>query len=103
MVNCELVIDFVNSRDLMPYAEAFDSPAALAAWLRERDLLPANARVTAADLKAAIELREAIRTLLGSHNDVPGDVSAASAVVDRAACRANLCVRFHEGVLRLEP
>jgi predicted RNA-binding Zn ribbon-like protein len=34
---------------------------------------------------------------------VPGDVSAASAVVDDALCRANLCVRFLDGNLRLEP
>jgi predicted RNA-binding Zn ribbon-like protein len=102
-VNPDLVLDFVNTLDLMPRSEAFDSPASLAAWLTERDLLPEGARVTQADLRDAIELREAIRTLLGAHNGVPGDVSAASEVLDGALCRANLCVRFQEGTMRLEP
>jgi predicted RNA-binding Zn ribbon-like protein len=102
MVNPALVIDFVNTLDLSPRSEALDSPAALGAWLRERDLLPEGARVTRNDLRDAIELREAIRTLLGAHNEVPGDVAAASEVLDGALCRANLCVRFQEGALRLE-
>jgi predicted RNA-binding Zn ribbon-like protein len=103
MVNPALVIDFVNTLELSPRFEALDSPAALAAWVRERDLLPEGARVTRSDLGDAIQLREAIRTLLGAHNEVPGDVAAASAVLDGALCRANLCVRFLDGVLRLEP
>ena len=103
MVNPALVIDFVNTLDLGPRFEALDSPSALGGWLRERALLPEEARVTRSDLHDAIELREAIRTLLGAHNEVPGDVAAASEVLDRALCRANLCIRFQEGVLRLEP
>jgi predicted RNA-binding Zn ribbon-like protein len=103
MVNRDLVLDYVNTLELRPYVEELDSPAALGAWLRERGLLAENARVTTADLKDALELREAVRTLLAAHNEVPGDVSAASAVVDDALCRANLCVRFLDGNLRLEP
>jgi predicted RNA-binding Zn ribbon-like protein len=103
MVNPDLVLDFVNTLELSPRIEALDSPAALSAWLCQRGLLAEGPRVTQADLRDAIELREAIRTLLGAHNEVPGDVAAASAVLDSALCRANLCVRFHEGVLRLEP
>lgn len=102
-MNCDLVLDFVNTVDLRPYSEALDSPAALGAWLTERGLLAPGARVTAADLRDALELREALRTLLGAHNEVPGDYAAASKVVDDHACRANLCVRFDEQVMRLEP
>jgi predicted RNA-binding Zn ribbon-like protein len=103
VVNPDLIVDFVNTFDLRPSVDRLDSPARLGAWLGERGLLPADAPVTAAELHDAVELREALRILLGTHNGVDGDVASASATIDRAACRASLGVRFRDGVLRLEP
>jgi len=98
-----LVLDFVNSLDLRPRREELDAPAALAAWLAARGLVADGQRATEADLREAIELREAIRTLLAAHNDVPVDVEPASAVLDAAARRTGLGVRFTAGGVRLEP
>jgi predicted RNA-binding Zn ribbon-like protein len=103
MVKSQLILDYINSIDLRPYSESFDSPAALAAWFAERDLLDRGGRVTTNDLREAIELREALRTLLGAHNGFDGDLAAASEVVDRVARRADVCVRFRDGLMRLEP
>ena len=57
----DLLLDFVNTRDVRPACDSFDSPAALASWLEERSLLPAGARVTRADLVFARDVREAMR------------------------------------------
>ena len=103
MVNCDLVLDFVNSLDLQPYREELETPAALGAWLAGRELVPEGTRATAADLREARELREALRTLLAAHNDVDGDVAGASSVLDRVARKARLGVCFAGGELRLEP
>ena len=103
MVNCDLILDFVNSLDLMPYGETFDSPQALGAWLGERGLLDPSARVTATDVEEAKRVREAIRDLLSAHNEVTTDVAAASAAVDDAVCHAKLRLRFEDGRMKLEP
>ncbi len=102
-MNSDLILDFVNTTDLRPYQEALESPRALADWLAERGLLPHRARATQSDLAEAIQVREALRTLLAAKNGVPGDVDAASAELDRAARRAGLAVRFGAEEARLEP
>jgi predicted RNA-binding Zn ribbon-like protein len=101
--DCDLLLDFVNTVDLRPYSEALETPAALAEWLAGRDLLEPGTKATAADLREALELREALRTLLGAHNDVPGDVAEASAVLERVSRSAKLSVCFARGHLQLEP
>lgn len=109
----ELVREFVNSVDLESREEDLGSPAALVAWLRERSLLPAGADdgagagvsgapgepsacdATDADLRRAHELREALRELLLAHHadaDVPP--ASAVAVVESAARRARIELRF---------
>ena len=80
-----LILDFVNSLDVRPGEDAFETPADLAAWLVERDLLAEGAQATAADLDAAKEIREAIRLLLLAHNEVEVDEAAPLAVLDAAA------------------
>jgi predicted RNA-binding Zn ribbon-like protein len=102
-VNADLVLDFVNSLDLRPYQEGFDTPAALAAWLAERGVLAPGARVTKADLADAIRVREALRDLLAVKNGLEADTEAATAELDRATKRAGLAVRFADGEARLEP
>ena len=61
-----LVQAFINSHfDLEANhgAELFATPTALEAWLRRHDLVGRRDRVTAADLRRAVELREGLREL----------------------------------------
>jgi predicted RNA-binding Zn ribbon-like protein len=102
MVNSELVIDFVNTAGLEPVREDLPTPAALVAWLEARGLQP-GARATVADYEEAKRVREALLDLLLAHNEVETDVGAASAVLDRAARRAGLGVRFADGAATVEP
>jgi predicted RNA-binding Zn ribbon-like protein len=101
--DCDLLLDFVNTLELRPHVEQLDSPAALAGWLAGRGLVDPGTKATAADLREAIELREALRTLLAAHNEVPGDVDAASAVLERVSRSAKLGVCFARGHLHLDP
>lgn len=99
----DLILDFVNTRDLRPVSDMFDAPAGLASWLVERSLLAPGARVSAADLVFAKEVREAVRQLLLAHNDCAVEEAAPLAVLDAAAKRARLAVHFRDGAARLEP
>ena len=101
-MNSDLVIDFVNTLDLRPYKEELTSPAALAGWLADRGVLARGSRVTKADLEEAIQVREALRTLLAAQNGLEGDTAAATAVLDGAGRAAGLEARFGEPA-RLEP
>jgi predicted RNA-binding Zn ribbon-like protein len=101
--DCDLLLDFVNTVDLRPYEEALETAAALADWLAARGLIAPGTKATAAELREAIELREALRTLLGAHNEVSGDVDEASAVLERVSRAAKLGVCFARGGLHLEP
>jgi predicted RNA-binding Zn ribbon-like protein len=102
-MDCDLVLDFVNTLDLRPYSEALDSPAALREWLAARGLLEPGARVTAADLEEALRVREALRDLLAAQNEIEVDVARAGAELDEAICRAKLGLRFVECEMRLVP
>jgi predicted RNA-binding Zn ribbon-like protein len=102
-VNSELVIDFVNSLELHPYEEQLDSPRALVTWLAERRLIAPGARATQANLTEAHGVREALRDLIGAQNGLPANVEASTSVLDAAARRANLGVRFADGASRVEP
>jgi predicted RNA-binding Zn ribbon-like protein len=102
MVNYDLVIDFVNTAGFGPDREDVPTPAALAAWLTGQELDP-GARATRADWEEAIAVREALRDLLLGHNEVETDVARATAVLDTAAQRSGLGVRFADGAARIEP
>jgi predicted RNA-binding Zn ribbon-like protein len=102
-VKQNLVIDFVNTAGLDPEREDLATPGALLAWLDEHGLEP-GARATRADLEEVRRVREALRDLMRAHNGCGGDVTAALATIDDAACRAHLGVRFVEdGRTRIEP
>src|SRR5262249_10938126 len=92
----ELVREFVNTWDADDDVENIPGPAELGAWLREHDLLDAGARVTAAEHRAAIEVREAMRALLLANSGLELDPGAAP-VLDDASRRARLGVRFDAG------
>ena len=89
----ELVRAFVNTWDAEDDTEALGSVDELTAWLGEHDLLDAGARATAADHRRAIALREALRALLLANAGMDPEPTAA-AVLDEAARRADLGVRF---------
>jgi predicted RNA-binding Zn ribbon-like protein len=102
VVNSDLVIDFVNTARFDPEREDLTTPAVLAAWLSVHGL-DAGARVGKADLEETRAVREALRELLLAHNDVDADVPRATAVLDAAAQRAGLAIRFADGAARAEP
>ena len=89
----EAVRAFVNTLDLEPGTEALDTPAALGEWLAAHELVDAPVRVTRDDLRAAREVREALRELLETRtHDAPA--TAAAGTLDAAARRARLALRF---------
>ena len=102
-MNSDLIIDFVNTVDLRPYAESLATPAELAAWLVERGLLDEGQKATKTELVEALSVREALRDLLAAQNGLETDVAAATAALDEAACRARLTLRFATEAATLEP
>jgi predicted RNA-binding Zn ribbon-like protein len=100
----ELVRDFVNTlhKDIHGDEEELTSPAALATWLRGHGLV-AGKRAEAEDLARALELREALRVLLRANNGIDVDTDAAHRVLDAAARRARVELRFVAGEPALVP
>jgi predicted RNA-binding Zn ribbon-like protein len=92
-----LVQDFVNTRH--EGLDAFDGPAGLNAWLGHRGL---TSGAGDADLRHAVELREALRALLAA-NHAGGDTELARVAVDAAAARAGLRADFGAERPRLVP
>jgi predicted RNA-binding Zn ribbon-like protein len=99
----ELVRAFVNTWNADRDTDAVPGPAELRDWLVEHDLLDAGARVTAADHREAIEVREALRAVLLANAGLDLDPGAAP-VLDVASRRARLAVRFDDtGGVHIEP
>jgi predicted RNA-binding Zn ribbon-like protein len=97
----DLVVDFVNTRDIDRETDELATPAVLAAWLAGRKLLPEGVGLAAADLGQAIELREALRDALLAHNGAGANVEAGP--LEQVAERGRLSVRFGvDGTVRLE-
>lgn len=98
----ELVIDFVNTRDIEEATDELESPQALSSWLTAHGMAD-DVRASQSDLAVAVELREALREVLLSHNGGP-EVPDALSVIQRAAERGRLEVRFHpDGSVSPEP
>jgi len=96
------VQDFVNTRELDPEREALPTPEALAVWLDGRGLLR-QARVSPADHRRAVELREALRRLLLANNGAAPDPADLD-LLDRVAVDGGLRPRFLPGGrVALEP
>ncbi len=91
----ETVRAFVNTLDVDDEIEELAAPADLARWLAAHDLLggASSVRATAADLRNAVDLREALRAHLLSHHGEALD-PAAIETLDAASLRARLTVRF---------
>jgi Putative stress-induced transcription regulator len=93
----ELVRSFVNTLNLEDGTDELADSAKVARWLEANGLLErGTARVLPVDQAHAVGLREALRSLLLENNGFPGDPSAA-AVLDEAARRARLELRFLPG------
>jgi len=97
----DLVMDFVNTADV-DSGEVMEGPADLSRWLSERELMGAGERAGAEDYERAIELREALRREMLANNGGPED-AAASKVLEEAARRGELSVRFRDGASLLAP
>jgi predicted RNA-binding Zn ribbon-like protein len=98
-----LIRRFVNTVDLEDGSDVLAAPAELAAWLWEEGLTLGDLRATRADLRQALEVRDALRELARANNAADADVEGASAVLDAAAGRARLALRFREGAATFEP
>ena len=93
----------MNTLDLDEGREELGEPAALAAWLSDHDLLAEGAEASAADVRRATLLREALRELLLSNNDGRSFPAGAARVMDDTAARAGLRLRVDaDGSARLE-
>jgi CGNR zinc finger len=81
----ELIRDFVNTRDLLDGIEELDAPPALTAWLGARGLGEVSA--------GSPELEHALQV----------DTDAGFAILDGAARRARIELRFEHGEAALLP
>jgi predicted RNA-binding Zn ribbon-like protein len=100
----ERVRAFVNTWDAEDGTDAIESAAALRAWLAERELIEPAAKVTAAEHRRALGVRDALRATLRAHHGHPDDEECAQDVLCDASHRAKLQVVFDDhGRSRLEP
>jgi predicted RNA-binding Zn ribbon-like protein len=91
-----LVQAFVNTLDVENGVEELDSPAALEQVLVRIGALPSPLRLHEADLRVALDTREALRSLTLANSGVPLDPGAGPAL-ERAARAAHFTVRFFPG------
>lgn len=103
MVTLELIRDFVNTLDIEESSDALADPSALVSWFNERGLLAVRSRVRGTDVRAAQELREALRALLLVNNGCAAEVNAAGKALERAARAARIELRFADGAAQLVP
>jgi len=99
----EAVRDFVNSvhYEQGGVDEHLESPAALEAFLVEHDLGAASVRP--ADLRRALDVREALRNVMGANNGEALDPDSVE-LLNRTAARAKIVAAFDDHASwRIEP
>lgn len=89
-----LVRDFVNTYEPQTDGESLGSTGALRSWLTAQQLLPSDAAVEEADLRAAVTVREGLRNVLLGHAGHAPDPEAENAL---RATLAELPVRLELG------
>jgi predicted RNA-binding Zn ribbon-like protein len=91
----KIVQEFVNAWDLQG-ADRLSNPVSLEEWLAQYGLLEGKGKVTDADLRHAVEVREALRDLMAGNY---GERVSKGAVetLSRAARSAQLVVQFQDG------
>jgi predicted RNA-binding Zn ribbon-like protein len=96
-----LLQEFLNTADIESETDLVATPAALAAWLASRGLLPKSARVGAPEHARALDLRELLRDAIEARTH---GVSAPRALarLDEIAATVPFRVRFG-GAAHLEP
>ncbi len=95
----ETLRSFVNTLDVDEATDELSGPSELVGWLDEHALLGGDettVRASAGDLRRAIALREALLAHLRAHHGEELDAAAAG-VLDAAARRARLTLRFTGG------
>ena len=98
-----LVQQFVNTVDVEHGREWLGTPAELASWLVAAGL-DAPGELSESDVRRAVELREALRTLLHANNAGEPPPAEAIATVNRAGAAARLAVELDlPARVRLEP
>jgi predicted RNA-binding Zn ribbon-like protein len=98
----DLVLEFVNTRDIDHDTDELATPDRLAGWLGRRGLVAADIRIGAAELEQATGLREALRGVLLEHNGAPGGGGVQA--LEQVAERGGLSVCFSgDGTVRLAP
>src|SRR3954453_1683580 len=94
---------FVNTRNLGRLPDEIAEPDTLRDWLAERGLIDERAELTAADVRQAHAVREALRKLLLANNGDPLDPGAIE-TLNSAAKSAELQVRVGaDGIAQLAP
>jgi predicted RNA-binding Zn ribbon-like protein len=101
-IDLQLVIEFVNTMDRDDDVDVLDTPGGLAAWLRARGLLARHARVSEAERRRAVSLREALRALMLENNGA-ARATGASRVLEHVARRARLAPHFSGGAVEIVP
>ena len=89
-----VILDLLNTLDLEDGSEKLTSPAALEAWLSDRDLIGPSDRLGSADLARVVELREALRDLLAARGGEGPDPAVLEAL-NRACRSVRLVVSFN--------
>jgi len=98
----EVVIDFVNTRDLEEGTDELSTAEGLTGWLAARNLIEPPAAASDGDRRRAVRLREALRGLMIENNGGPG--SEGWQELERAAREGELGVHFDPGgTLALAP
>src|SRR5947207_6001159 len=103
MTSLELIRDFVNTADLEDGEDKLADTQGLQYFLVFHGLAELRDRASERELADAVAVREALRELLRSNNGVEVDRDAAAAILDTAARRAGLAVRFEADALRFVP
>ncbi|MGN6679789.1 MAG: CGNR zinc finger domain-containing protein [Streptosporangiaceae bacterium] len=103
----ELVRAFVNTLDIEAGTDELGSPAALTAWLAERELTEAlRSPATETDLRQAVAMREALRETLLNHVQGQHHASGAASVAELRSVAAGLATRLaveDDGTVRTAP
>ncbi len=89
----KLVQRFVNTVDHEHGREVLSEPPQLRRLLAELGLVPADTTVTAADLRRALAVREALRALALANNGRAAD-DEQLAILEQAASEGHLVVHF---------
>jgi predicted RNA-binding Zn ribbon-like protein len=100
----ETVRQFVNTLDLEGHEEEkLDRPESLAKFLSNHGLTSGRVQARPADLRRALEVREALRKVLLANNGFPADAEAVE-VLNKAAARSRVTAAFEDnGSWRMEP